>query len=398
MEHDRTSANSRAAASAYTCSHAIKDRTLSSRHHCNCPSVERTRVPRPCSKRLAATLDDQPYDVAQFAKEPSKKGTVLYLAYGSNLAYEKFQDPKKGRGIRPLAQINVQVPTLRMTFDLPGIPYTEPCFANSAIRDPENDPPRDDHASEEKPLLSADSRRTADYRKNRWHKGLIGVVYEVTAEDYAHIIATEGGGASYKDVLVDCYPFASDDPRTAVPNYPTTASFKAHTLFAPAVPDGEQPLKDGARFQRPDQSYAQASARYLKLITDGAEECALPVEYREYLESLHSFTITTVKQRMGQAVLVTTWVPLVMLLFGLGKVFADKDGLLPGWLKSLFAAVFKAVWTTYDLVYKPLFGEGERTIGDDDPDKNDKMVCNGSERGIASRGLDLEKATVCSNR
>jgi hypothetical protein len=92
----------------------------------------------------------------QLEKEP---GTYLYLAYGSNLSYETFQ---KGRGVKPLAQLNVQVPDLRLTFDLPGIPYAEPCFANSGTRDPLKDDPT------QKPKDK--------YHKDRWHKGLIGVV------------------------------------------------------------------------------------------------------------------------------------------------------------------------------------------------------------------------------
>ena len=382
MQTDQLSTN-RAAISAYTCSHAIQDRTLQSQPQSS-DSRRSRQLRRPCDSRLAATHDDRPYDVVSFTKH-SKEETVLYLAYGSNLAYEKFQDPK-GRGIKPLAQINVQVPALRMTFDLPGIPYIEPCFANSAIRSSKDKSPRRDGENEKSPLLESNST-DQDYRKDRWQKGLIGVVYEVTAADYAHIIATEGGGASYKDILVDCYPLGSD-PRDTVPQDPKTTPFKAHTLFAPAVPDGEAPPKDGGRFQRPDQAFAQASARYLKLITDGAEECELPFEYQEYLHSLHAFTITTMRQRLGMAVMLTTWVPLVLLLFQVSKLFADKDGILPEWLKGVLGTVFRAVWISYDLVLKPLFGEGERTIDDIDDGKEERL----------GNDPDVEKATVSRNR
>ncbi|KAI4196440.1 MAG: hypothetical protein LQ348_002319, partial [Seirophora lacunosa] len=122
--------------------------------------------------------------------------TYLYLAYGSNLAASTFRGVRK---IQPLAALNVVVPELVMTFDLAGFPYTEPCFANTAYRSsppsspPDNDPPAPSE-SEKTPLLPA-------YKNPHWPKGLVGVVYEVTASDFAHIIATEGGGAAYKDVL-----------------------------------------------------------------------------------------------------------------------------------------------------------------------------------------------------
>lgn len=332
--------------------HAIPSRTTCKvahheQHH------HQDYVPPPSTARLVASREERPYDLNQFVEEEhTNKETVLYLAYGSNLSIEKFRG---ARGIEPLSQINVQVPSLRLTFDLPGIPYTEPCFANSAKRDPESD--SSGHENEPK--------RKRGYRKDAWNKGMIGVVYEVTAKDYAHIIATEGGGSTYEDVLVDCHPFASPDIHVPVERVPTTPSFKAHTLFAPATLPGEKPPKNGARLQRPRPSYAQASARYLKLITDGAAELGLPDEYQQYLLSIRPYRITTYKQRTGQLIFSATWVPFVLLLFALGRVVQDKHGIVPPWFAKITAAIFKAVWTSYDNVFEPAFGDGERTIGDD---------------------------------
>jgi hypothetical protein len=136
-------------------------------------------------------LTDLPYNLEAFysgdlAEKSEKDKTVLYLAYGSNLCDETFLGR---RGIKPISQTNVLVPELRLTFDLPGVPYNEPCFANTARRDPT------ESLEEETRMLGAD---TADYRKDRWKKGLVGTVYEVSLKDYAHIIATEGGGAVRK--------------------------------------------------------------------------------------------------------------------------------------------------------------------------------------------------------
>ncbi|KAG9231535.1 hypothetical protein BJ875DRAFT_353349, partial [Amylocarpus encephaloides] len=267
----------------------------------------------------------------------SDSKTILYLAYGSNLSAETF---KGARGIKPLSAVNVHVPNLALTFDLSGIPYTEPCFANTKYRDPENDPPKQ-----------------SDYHKDRWHKGLIGVVYEVTPEDYRTVIATEGGGASYEDILVPCYPIQPGG-KTVDP-HPSGSPFQAHTLLMP-------PEKNFKR--RTDPSYAQPSARYLKLITDGAEEHALPSEYLGFLYNIRPYTITTRKQKMGQVIFMGAWMPLIMALFGLGRVLADKDGKIPDWMATLMGFFFKVLWTTYDKIFKPMFGDGERTIskGEDD--------------------------------
>lgn len=234
-----------------------------------------------------------------------------------------------------------------MTFDLPGIPYKEPCFANTARRVPTNKP--------NPPSAST------EYHKDSWKKGLVGVVYEVTASDYAHIIATEGGGASYQDVLVDCH--ALEPGVDTVPEVPTSRPFKAHTLFAPySPPDAPR----GGRLGRADPSYAQASARYLKLISDGAREHGIPKEYRDYLEDLRPYTITTARQRLGQFVFLALWMPFVALFFRLGKLFQDKKtGISHPWVAWLGGQLFGGMWKSYDRIFKPCFGDGERTIDDE---------------------------------
>lgn len=329
------------------------------------------------------------------ALSDAQRGTVLYLAYGSNLCHETFQGK---RGIRPLSAINVQVPTLRLTFDLPGLPYAEPCFANSGRRDPSHPSLSESTAvvpDEKTALLSTTSAvsapqpkseaGTTEYNKDRWKKGLIGIVYEVTPADYTHIIATEGGGSSYHDILVPCHPLpttssGAPDPGVPVPDTPTTPPFVAHTLFSPRVADGEPP-KDGGRFQRPDPGYAQPSARYLKLITDGAAEHSLPLEYQRYLASLQPYTITSNKQRLGQFIFLSLWGPFVFFVFALQKLFSDEKGKSPAWLVALTGALFKGVWASYDGYFKGLFGDGERTVEGDDGGEGSVDRCGSQAEG-----------------
>jgi hypothetical protein len=295
----------------------------------------RQTIPRTSEQRLQRSLQDPPLDTIAFCHDVTRNSvkedkTVLYLAYGSNLCDETFLGK---RHIKPVSQINVVVPEISMTFDLPGIAYKEPCFANVRRREVQKE-------------------GEPEYRKDRWHKGLVGVVYEVTPEDYAHIIATEGGGAGYQDVLVDCHPLEIN-PRHVVPEVPHNASFKAHTLFEPA--------KKG----RNDPSYAQPSARYLKLITDGAMERGLPYEYQDFLHQIRPYRITTTKQQAGQILYLLVWGPLFALFMQvLGPLFAKPDGTFPAWMATLLRTLFTASWGSYDHFFKPTFGDGERTIGD----------------------------------
>jgi hypothetical protein len=325
-------------------------------------------LPKPSPGRLLASLKETPFNLerrestAEIARE---HGTVLYLAYGSNLCYQTFQ---KSRGVKPLAQVNVLVPELRLTFDLPGLPYAEPCFANTARRDPTG--PKDDDELDklEKELAGSESdpltQKKPKYHKDRWSKGLVGVVYEVSPSDYAHIIATEGGGSSYQDILVSCYPLSDGDD--VVPEHPDSLGkpFKAHTLFSPPTPhpkpDKPKHVHNG-RSQRPDPSYAQPSARYLKLLRDGADEHALPAEYKDYVKDIRPYTMTSQAQRLGQFVFLGLWAPFIVLLISLQRTYQDKNGRSPKWLIGLSNGLFTNMWRSYDGFFRPIFGDGERT-------------------------------------
>ena len=353
----RTSAGDQA---AIICKQIQKVRTASNDPK---PTPWNPNLPCPSKQRQIHTLRERPFYLDNGTTSlsgggPDDPDTVLYLAYGSNLSAQTFQGT---RGIRPLSQVNVVVPELIMTFDLAGLPYVEPCFANTKYRHPS----LPTSASAKSHLLP---KNTPEYHKTRWKKGLVGVVYEVTKEDYAHIIATEGGGASYQDVLVDCYELPLDE--AIVPEFPTSPPFKAHTLYSPILPPGETPEK-GGRFSRPDPDYAQASVRYLKLITDGADEHALPGEYKDYLHQLRPYTMTTQKQKLGGWIFRMIWLPIISAVFGLNSTFADEDGQAPAWLVALVGVIFSGMWTSYDTVFSKTFGDGERTIYEDEDEHQD---------------------------
>jgi hypothetical protein len=338
----------------------------------NSNTSECSTISCPTRQRRSQSLNESPFDIDQLVEElrdhpnVSSKDTVLYLAYGSNLSAETF---KGARGIKPLSQVNVLVPELELTFDLPGIPYSEPCFANTRYRNSTN----------------SESIRGNDYHKDRWHKGLVGVVYEVTKADYATIIATEGGGSGYQDIVVQCYEIP--EGTKVVDPHPTSAPFKAHTLFAPALPPsppGAPPPPKGGRISRPDPSYAQASARYLKLITDGSEEHKLPSEYKEFLYNLQPYTITSIRQRLGQFIFLSTWMPIIAGIFALNKLLVDDKGRLPKWMIAITSAIFAGVWISYDRFFKRLFGDGERTQKDDADEEAILQTVGGEKQPLLS--------------
>lgn len=373
----------------------VEDVAAPSTFHPQPLGVSSHSLPPPSSQRRLQSLTETAFDAFTFAAEasgdvtPDARSTVLYLAYGSNLSAETFRGK---RGIKPLAQVNVVVPELFMTFDLPGLPYTEPCFANTRYRKNPNSTTFTEK-EETQPPSAVDVPK---YHKDRWKKGLVGVVYEVSRKDYAHIIATEGGGSSYQDILVDCYVLPSGVDTVPKEPYTDMERFKAHTLFSPAIPatpPGKPPPTSGGRIQRPDPSYAQASARYLKLITDGAEEHDLPAEYKDYLYDLRPYTITTNRQRLGLFIFYMVWGPIVKAAFMMAGLFAGKDGRVPAWVAEFLGAMFKAIWASYDAFFYQVFGDGERTLSkDEDEERRPLRVwdrCYGAtgRTDIAEKGI-----------
>ncbi|KAF4975723.1 hypothetical protein FZEAL_7526 [Fusarium zealandicum] len=321
------------------------------------PSI--ASIPRTSAARLAQAAEDFVDD-----RDHPKPNTYLYLAYGSNLAAETFLGV---RGIRPLSQVNVSVPTLELKFSLPGIPYSEPCFANVDYRKlpekpklppkvPGLDPPPFD------PPLPP-------HTEAMWDEGLVGVAYEVTEEDYRTIIRTEGGGVGYKEIVVPCIPIP---PKVSVPEKPfpdIPKPFLSRTLFAPQIPEPDLPddprkKKWWYRFligPHRDPDYSQASARYLNLLKDGAKEHDLPDGYQRWLKSLQPYTITNWRQTIGAFLFTIFSNAIFLTLMAVSKIVADKNGKIPRWLAILMMVWFNVNWMIYDGVFKPVFGDGERT-------------------------------------
>lgn len=293
---------------------------------------------------------------------PPPEETVLYLAYGSNMASKTFLG---NRGIKPISLINVYVPELRLTFDLAGVPYSEPCFASTRYR---HDPGEEmkDIVSEKAPVWW----QGYDDERNVWHKPLIGVVYEITLKDYAWIIATEAGGRGYNDGIVTCYPFPkSYDPADEVPEHPSTQPFKAHSLMSLVADEedyaayGDSSLLRNPRI-RPDPSYGQPSKRYVDILNSGAAENNLPFSYRAYLLQIPSYRVTTKRQRIGKSIFLSIWGPLFAFVTYLTMKYARPDGYSPGWLTVISTIVHGCMWACYDFIFAKIFGDGERTIGD----------------------------------
>ena len=106
---------------------------------------------------------------------------LWYFAYGSNMSTAKFVG---SRGIQPLDTARVYLPGWILTMDIPGLPYSEPAF--SSIQ----------------PVNGALELGLPN---------VIGVAYLITHEQHRKVMASEGGGIAYTDILVDARPVSDKD-------------------------------------------------------------------------------------------------------------------------------------------------------------------------------------------
>ncbi|KAI1764565.1 hypothetical protein GGR53DRAFT_466277 [Hypoxylon sp. FL1150] len=394
-------------------------------HHCRFQASRNSPVssiPRTSPERLALASPDKPDDT-------SAASTVLYLAYGSNLASQTFL---RARGTKPVSQINVSAPAFDLAFDLPGLPYWEPCFSNVTPRKiPKppipGDPPKNPFPPP--PTAGLDQEKDVGLVREEypatllpsfppgvpaWSKGLYGVVYEITQEDYHNIIRTEAN--AYHDILAPCLalpPSLRIPEKPPIPDLPKP--FMAHTLYAPRLPDlpgdggdgngsghnsgndGDGCDKDKKWWQklllpprRPNQSYAQPSARYLGLIRTGAQEHYLPDDYQAYLAKLEHYRITTWRQEIGRWLLLLLVLPFMALILLFSRIFGKEDGTVPTWLGAASTVVTNLMWIAYDTVFKPVFGDGEHTIEEDDASnirREDRRNIHGSAWGSEKSAL-----------
>jgi hypothetical protein len=106
---------------------------------------------------------------------------VWYFGFGSNLKITVM----RSRGIEPLDVKPVRVPEYILTFDVFGLPYSEPAMAS--ITRYEVDADKNSIAVSNPPIVH-------------------GVAYLLSRADLLRLIGTEGGGVAYREIIVEGFP------------------------------------------------------------------------------------------------------------------------------------------------------------------------------------------------
>jgi hypothetical protein len=105
---------------------------------------------------------------------------VLYFAYGSNMHKSVFQGR---RMIKPAESLPAKLPGWRLTFNQPGLPYSEPAFA--AVE----------------PVIAsgaangANGSSTVSSEQQQQQPEVHGVVHRITPSQWNYVLETEGASS-----------------------------------------------------------------------------------------------------------------------------------------------------------------------------------------------------------
>lgn len=119
---------------------------------------------------------------------------LWYFAYGSNMSAKKFTHD---RGIVPLSSARVRLRGWKLAMLIPGLPYAEPAFS----------------AIEKEETLRDRSRLTVteSAQKQASVPDVVGIAYQITLSQYHHVVASEGGGTGYEEVVLRAEPVSDED-------------------------------------------------------------------------------------------------------------------------------------------------------------------------------------------
>lgn len=161
------------------------------------------------------------WKVRALADEP-----LWYLGYGSNMKASSMTDRK----VAPIATKIVRVPTHYVTFDIFGIPYSEPCYA-SIEEFPDDGKMKLDlvHSSGRMPV-----------------QPICGVAHLLNPADFHRLLVTEGSGVVYDIVQVQAFELGKGNRLMPEP-------FPVYTLKSkrPHRPNGTPSARYVVCYQRP---------------------------------------------------------------------------------------------------------------------------------------------------
>lgn len=230
---------------------------------------------------------------------------IWYCAYGSNMLSSVLCDRRK---VSTKRVAPVKIHDYVLTFSLLGVPYNEPAMAN----------------------IEPSSRASEKSKPTIAH----GVAFLISPVDFARIIASEGGGITYRPVKLKV---------TALDQ--SNENFHVHTLLA----------KSPAPVPR------LPSKRYMSLLIEGAKSHNLPLEYQQMLASQKTFNNGHSRRySLGKWLFDAFWMKIAQRQIQRGVMkLRNSDGTVPRWFMLVFDLAYNAMWAYHDYFHSHIWGRGD---------------------------------------
>jgi len=202
--------------------------------------------------------------------------------------------------MHPLRSVCAKIHGYELVFDVAGVPYLEPAFSS-----------------------------ISPYTDTGVKRDVVTVAYLLSRSDYARLVESEGGEASYRQIQVTGTTL--DEKEESIVGW--TLQTKNPRLTPSPMP----------------------SIRYIGLIRTGAEQNGFPSEYMDFLHSITPYQIGKRQLRLqtGRIVFLSLWMPVLLFAFGLRAL---KLGRL---IDRLTSSIFATMWMSHDLVFSKIFGRGD---------------------------------------
>ncbi|EFE39248.1 gliotoxin biosynthesis protein GliK [Trichophyton verrucosum HKI 0517] len=288
--------------------------------------------------------------------EAAKERLVWYLAYGSNLSAKTFRED---RGMTPQAAVAVKVAGWRLAMSSAGFPYREPCYAS---------------ITEYKPATEKIVENGVDD-----DEVLCGTAYLITWAQWIEIIGSEGGGIAYDEALVAAQPVHpahrqrwGDQIRvltlvSTMERWPEARPTERYlvSLIISFFPPFLSVSKSWRSTQNKLTFLPPRSRSFKGLILDGAQAANFPPSYIERIRQKYPCyqPPSTAWERMGAAIFLAFWTPVMSLLSTLthstARTGPGKDGHVPPAVRALVRFAMLAMWWLHDTIWAGIWGRGD---------------------------------------
>ncbi|KAF2219178.1 hypothetical protein BDZ85DRAFT_285643 [Elsinoe ampelina] len=249
--------------------------------------------------------------------DPRSHSPIWYFAYGSNMSSRTMCR----RNLHPLATAAVTCPSHHLTFDVFGMPFSEPSMASISLLP--------DHGTKRIRLSTGPSDESIEV------PCVAGAAYLLSPQEFRSLIISEGSGIAYRLEKVHLERLHCESK---------TDRWIEGVAFVAKWPLRPHPLP---------------SARYADLLLEGARELDLPKAYLNFLEEHPRYEGAAQTWLGGSWVFAWIWRPFLGRVVRMKYWWVNEEGNCPRWIAWLVVSLYRLMWWYHDVVHASVFVPGD---------------------------------------